>query len=509
MSSDGIRILVVDDDSAIREVMGEILGDEGYTVDLAGGGREALSLLDARADYVILLTDVNMPDMNGIDLVRQAKLLRPSIVPIVMTGYASLETARAAVKEGAYDYVLKPFNLREIRLALSNALERHELSSENARLRELTELFRISEAISTIHNRQRLVDFVLRAAMEQVGAERGSLMLVTEDGTALELVASSGLPEVSLGTCVPIGKSISGWVAQHGMALYARDIELDPEVADLSCGFDDASFISVPLERKPNGERASSGGEGRRVSAVLNVTGKKNGAFFTDSDLKILNIVANHASVALENVQLIRDLETAHLATLESMALVLEAKDPYTHGHSQRVRNYSVAAAQKMGMSSKDVETLRHGAMLHDVGKIGVPDTVLNKVERLSDGEWRQIRQHPVIGYEILEPVKFLTDEHLELVRSHHERLDGSGYPDGLRGENLNDLVRTLSVADIYDAMSSDRAYRRGIPGDQIMRELKRYAGSHIDARVSGVFVDMIASGEIGRYTAREPQACA
>ncbi len=503
MSTDCMSIMVVDDEAVIRDLMTEILTDEGYEVEAAEDGVRALERLKERADFVMLFTDIMMPEMDGIELIREARHISPNLIPIVMTGYATLETARAAVREGAYDYVLKPFSLSEIKIAVDNAFERYRLVNDNARLRDLTQLFRISETIAGIHDERRLLEFVLRAALEQVEADRGSIMLTTKDGQALRVAASVGVPEEAEDTVVDFGKSIAGWVAKHSLPLCVEDIQRNPELVELSRRLDDPSFISVPLERnlildvhtKTSQTRSSP-----RVIAVLNVNEKRGGLAFTDGDLKALSIVAKHASVALENVHLLKDLESAHLDTLKSMALVLEAKDPYTHGHSERVRNYSVAAGIKIGMSTKDIETMRLGAMLHDVGKIGVSDAILNKVEPLTSEEWDAIKLHPVVGYDVLEPVGFLTPEHLALVRSHHERLDGSGYPDGLRGGAIDDRVRVLSVADTYDAMSGDRAYRKGLSDEQILEELRFCAREKLDPDVVALFIDMIECGEIHRY---------
>lgn len=506
------KILVVDDEAVIRELMSDILIDEGYKVESACNGLEALELLRGEGEFVLMFTDIMMPEMDGIQLTREARAINPSLIPIVMTGYATLETARAAVKEGAYDYVLKPFSLSEIKLAVVNAFERYHLANENARLRDLTELFKISESIATIHNERRLFDFILKAALTRVGADRGSLMVLAPDGGSLEMAASSGLPEDLTDSVVQVSGSISGWVAKNGQALCVEDIAQNPELAGISHNLEDDSFISVPLERKlitDHPSRLSIANGEPRVLAVLNVTKKIRGGRFTEGDLKVLSIVANHAAVAIENVRLLHDVEDAHLSTLQSMALVLEAKDPYTHGHSERVRNYSVLAAMKMGMPSVDVETLRLSAMLHDVGKIGVSDAILNKVEGLTGAEWEQIKRHPVIGYEVLEPVGFLTQDHLRAVRSHHERLDGSGYPDNLMGEDLDDRVRVIAVADIYDAMRSDRAYRKGISPADIVAELKQGAGVTVDAKVAHLFIKLIETGEIERYANTEPQRTA
>lgn len=497
------KILVVDDEQVIRDLLRDILTDEGYTVETVPNGRAALDTLSASDEFVLLFTDIMMPEMDGIELIREARQTDPDIIPIVMTGFATLETARAAVKEGAYDYVLKPFSLSEVKLAVSNAFERHRLSSENARLKEINELFRISESIATMRNERQLLDYVLNAALERVGASRGSLMVLTPNGQALSIAAGIGLPEEAESTTVDLSDSISGWVAQNNRALMVQNIHDVPELEALSRRLRNDSFVSVPLERKhpPEQRRSLRTPEHQQsgVIAVLNVSEKSDGTPFTDGDLKMLSIVANHAAAALENVRMITEVESAHISTLKSMALILEAKDAYTHGHSERVRDYSMLAALKLGMSDHDVDTLHLGAMLHDIGKVGVADTVLNKVDPLTDDDWEMIKRHPVIGYDVLRPVHILTDEHLALVRSHHERIDGSGYPDGLANDQISDLVRVIAVADTYDAMASDRAYRPGMDPDKITEQLRRLAGVSLDERVAKLFVDLIGSGEILR----------
>ncbi len=493
-------ILVVDDESVIRELMLEILQGEGYAVETAPDGPAALRRIRSGNDVALLFTDIMMPEMDGITLVREARRIRPQLIPIVMTGFATLETARAAVREGAYDYVLKPFSLGEVKMAVSNAIQRHRLTDENARLREINELFDISGRIASIRDEQELLDFILHAALSRVNARRGSIMVTTEDGQALELKALKGLPREKLGQGVKFGAGVAGWVAKHATPLLVENINAVPDLKPMTLGLDDMSFVSVPLERNIGSGRFGGARTGQpNVLAVLNVTGKKDGGSFTERDLKILSIMANHAAAAVDNVRLIRDIEHAHLSTLQSMALLLEAKDPYTHGHSQRVRDYSVLAARKMGMGQRDIETVKLGAMLHDIGKIGVKDGVLRKTNGLTEDEWRMIKQHPVIGYEVLAPVGFLTKEHLGLVRSHHERIDGSGYPDGLQGDDLSPLVRVIGVADAFDAMSSSRAYRQSLSPAEVARELQEGAGAQFDPDVARLFVDMMASGELDR----------
>jgi response regulator RpfG family c-di-GMP phosphodiesterase len=513
MKTEPNTILVVDDEAVIRELITDILGDEGYIVITADSGRSALEILEKPNDIVLLFTDIMMPEMDGIELIRASRKIQPSIVPIVMTGYATLETARAAVKEGAYDYVLKPFSLSEIKLAVNNALDRYKLERENARLPDLTGLFKISESIAAIHDEEILLKFVLEASLEHVGAERGSIMMTSGDGKCLELAASVGLEARNIDRTVAMEGSISGWVARNNLPLCVQDLADTPEFSGLSNHLEDKSFMSIPMESssalgvlEDKETPSPKDGKQSQVLAVLNVNQKTGGRSFTDGDLKILNIIANQAAVAIENVRLMQEIESAHMAALHSMARVLEAKDQYTHGHSERVRNYAVMAAQHMGLSIEDQATIRLGAMLHDVGKIGVSDAILNKIEKLTDEEWDQIKLHPVIGFDVLKPVAYLTPEHLALIRSHHERLDGTGYPDGLTADQQDIRVRILAVADTYDAMSGDRAYRKGLSAEKILSELEYCASSQkLDPDVVKHFIDLINNGEIYNYAENEP----
>jgi response regulator RpfG family c-di-GMP phosphodiesterase len=489
------RILVVDDEEVIRDLLTEVLADDGYDVHAAHSGPAALDLIRDRDGFALLFTDIMMPDMTGIELIREARTVAPDLIPIVMTAYATVESARAAVQEGAYDYVLKPFSLSEVKLAVSNALERHRLANENARLRELTELFNISERIATIHDERGLYDYVLRAALQRVDATRGSIMVLTESGRSMEIKCSVGLPREAMGATVDIASSISGRVAETAAPLLVPDMADRPDVERIS-RHEDGSFISVPLESKGKANGRDNGGA-NRVMAVLNVRGKRSGGAFSDGDLKTLSIVANHAAAAMQNVMLIKDIERSHIATIESMALLLEARDVYTQCHSQRVRDISVAIARSWGMPQSDIDILRLGAAFHDIGKVGVPDQVLNKPSRLDDHEWELIRRHPAIGYGVLEPIHFLAQGHLEVVRGHHERIDGHGYPDGLSGSDVTPLMRITAVADSYDAMAADRAYRKALPREVIVEEMKKGSGGQFDPKVVQTLFDLLESGAI------------
>jgi ribonuclease P protein subunit RPR2 len=191
----------------------------------------------------------------------------------------------------------------------------------------------------------------------------------------------------------------------------------------------------------------------------------------------------------LESV--LRSLQETYLATMKSLATVIEAKDQTTRGHLDRTQVFGLALANRIDPELAASPTLGYGFFLHDIGKVGIPEHILCKAGPLSVDEWMVMRNHPVIGAQIVAPIAFLADT-VELIRHHHERFDGSGYPDGLHGQSIPLGSRIFAVADSFDAMTSDRPYRGSIGIDRALEELRNGAGSQFDPRVVGVFVDMV-----------------
>lgn len=490
MQHDG-RILVVDDEIVIRELMVDILLDEGFEVISVGSGLEALEQIKACNDIVVLFTDIMMPEMDGIELIREARKLRPTIVPLVMTGYATLDTARAAVKEGAYDYVLKPFNINEIKMAVESALERHRLEAETARYLEISELFKISESLASIRDEDTLLDFVLSAALERVGAQRGSLMLTTDDGNNLVVSRSLGLPKDFLRSKADMNNSISGMVARQMQPLLVEDINDYPDLITLCRSLESNSFISVPLERKssPLEDTAITGIERPRVIAVLNVTNKNNGAKFSESDLKTLSIVGNHAAAALQTVQLIREIENTQREIVFTLGGIVETRSRETGNHVKRVAEYSRIIGLKCGLSQVECDVLRLAAPLHDVGKVGIPDAILNKPGKLTDEEYEIIKTHCKMGHDMLRNTKGRIMKSAAVIAlQHHEYWDGSGYPNGLAGEDIHIFGRITGIADVFDALGEKRVYKDAWSLNQILDYFIAERGKHFDPTLIDVF---------------------
>jgi HD-GYP domain-containing protein (c-di-GMP phosphodiesterase class II) len=272
-------------------------------------------------------------------------------------------------------------------------------------------------------------------------------------------------------------------VAERGVPAIVNDVRSDPrfcgDVDELS-GFLTTSLICVPLKSKGS------------VVGVLEALNKRSGPFVTE-DLDVLEILANQVAVALENARLYEDVGEMFGAVIEALLETVEKRDTYTRGHTRRVTGHSVAIGQGLGLARTDMENLRLAAMLHDIGKIGISDRVLQKDGALTQEEFEAIRCHPVYGAEILQHIRKLHSV-LPGVRHHHERYNGTGYPGGLKGSDIPVIARIIAVADTFDAMVTDRPYRKGLTARAAFEELRRQRGIQFDPAVVGVFLESFRS---------------
>lgn len=221
-------------------------------------------------------------------------------------------------------------------------------------------------------------------------------------------------------------------------------------------------------------------------------------------DLNLVNAIAGQAAVAMDNASLYEDLEMSYFSTVKALARAIEVKDPYTYGHSERVTEYAMVIAAKLDLSEWDLRNLKYAAALHDIGKLGIAGHILNKAGALSEDEFIHVKTHPQMGDSIMEPVSFLKEPR-EIILHHHERYDGNGYPDGLEGEDIPLGARILAVADSFEAMMSDRPYRKALALDEAVKEIEDNAGTQFDPVVAKAFIEALSEGEAGEHV--KPQA--
>jgi putative nucleotidyltransferase with HDIG domain len=233
----------------------------------------------------------------------------------------------------------------------------------------------------------------------------------------------------------------------------------------------------------------------RTLGAVI-IIFEEDEDFIRQQTLKLLYILSSFFSLSLENAYLFQDLKRSYFDTVRAMANAVDARDPYTHGHSGRVAVFGKAIAQELNLSRQDLDLLEWGGILHDLGKIGIHDAILNKPGKLSDEEFAIMKTHPSIGAQVVAGISFL-EPIISSILEHHERLDGKGYPQGLKEGNISIQGRILAVADTFDAMTSDRPYRKALTAEIALNELQRVAGTQLDPVMVAAFQRAFLAGKI------------
>ncbi|MFQ5707453.1 MAG: HD domain-containing phosphohydrolase [bacterium] len=466
----GERVLVVDDETYICKLCFDILSNCGYRVTTTTNPQHAFQQV-SQDSFNLVVTDIVMPDINGLELVKKLKCVSPDLPVVIMTGYATLETAVEAVKEGASYFVRKPFNIDELKLAVRNGLERKKLLSENIRLQTLVNLFEVSEEISSLHDPSKIYTLLLKSSVKETRAQRAGIFQLDPETKQVYLRYDLNLDVLS--------DKITHFDTSHGLPgqVFKRKDALT--VDNWVHGWTDfrsigeenwcSHAIGVPL--KSNGE----------VTDVLCLY--KSESRFTEADLDSALILASQASGALRNADLVLELEILFLETMKSLAKTLDARDPYTHGHSKRVAQIALAIGKQLGLSENELDELELAGNLHDIGKIGIRDSILLKAGRLTPEEYEIIKTHPEKGFDILKHIKRLSPV-VEAVYSHHEWHNGCGYPRGLKTDEIPLAGAIIAAADAFDTIVTDRLYRKRRNYEAALGILQENAGTQFNPEV-------------------------
>jgi response regulator RpfG family c-di-GMP phosphodiesterase len=476
------RVLIVDDEKFIRDILADFLGMEGYLVRTAEDGAAALNELH-HAHYDLVISDLKMPRMGGLELLEAIGHAAPNALTVIMTGFGTVETAIDAMKRGAYDYILKPFKVEEVIHVVQRGLEKQRLAAENLRLREALSLYKVSEAIAASLSLEEVLATIGDTALHEIQGDLVSTWLDDGEGGHFErqrLVRSKPVatlappvdPKVEYGTFdraafAEYFASETELLEQGSKGL--RFFATKPEAPLVS-------LVSVPLRMK------------QRLLGWIAVASFTKNKRFDEGQRKLLSIVGSRAAAAIENARLYEDLRATFQQTIQGLAKAIDKMDRYTAGHSDRVATYATYLAIRLRLPADVVEIVRQSALMHDIGKIGCVMN-LNKPGKLTQEEYEIFKKHPGYGRDILDPIRFLHPL-IPGVHLHHERWDGRGYPLGLRGNDVPLIARIIAVADTYDAMTSDRAYRRALPHEVAVTEIERCSGSQFDPEVSNAFCE-------------------
>ena len=361
------------------------------------------------------------------------------------------------------------------------------VQKESAKEDQLRTLTKLSAILNSTLDPKEVQKRAMEAATELMNAQVGSLLLVDEKNNELYFEVALGEKGAQVKAIrLKIGEGIAGWVAQHGEPLIVEDVQKDPRFAkkaDKKSSFVTRNMICVPVRIKD------------KTIGVLQAINKEEGAF-AQEHLELFQMLANQVGIAIENARLMEDLRQTFYETAEALAEAIEKRDPYTGGHTKRVLTYSMAAAGYMGLSPEEMEQLKLSAILHDIGKIGVEDRVLRKQASLNDEEFGLMKTHPRMGAEIMQHVEKLKYV-IPGMKYHHERFDGKGYPEGLKDVEIPLIARIISVADTFDAMTSDRPYRKGLSDEAAISELMKFSAIQFDPDVVKAFIEAHKDGKI------------
>ena len=500
MRKDPIKVLIVDDEEGILDVAEGYFQKKGYQVYTAPNGIEALEILE-RVNIECLFTDINMPMMDGLELAEKVRQIESTLPVVVMTGFPSLENSIQTLKNGVVDYLIKPVNLEQMELTLKRILRERELFVENLilkeemgrqerlkqlnvelldRIEEVNTLNRVMEDFSNTDSSYGIFNKVVDLGVDELKADKVFFHIYSDQDRSLVQVASNDC----------------GIEDEQTRVLYGSDLsELANEfILDILDGEHNPCLISEPRKNDRIDDVVHS-----LMVVPLKIRDKTfgiasafsfNETLFDEKDIYYMSFITQKAASAIENIALYENIYDNLFSTLYAFVTALEVRDLYTRKHSTRVAKYADMIAAEMGCTEEEMDIINFAGSLHDIGKIGIRDDILLKPGRLTDEEYEKIKEHPDIGADIISKLG-LWDREMEIIRHHHERYDGNGYPDGLKGENIPKLSRILCVADSFDAMASDRAYRKKMEKSEVIKIIRENSGTQFDPKVVNAFLNV------------------
>ena len=442
------RILIVDDDPKIRKTLSDILKAKGYTVIVADTGKAALDMAKKHIPDIVLI-DLKLEDMSGLEVMKGIKECWPGTECIVLTGYASQESAIEAVNLGAYSYVQKPYNMEQLLLTIRRAIEKREAQEELRETRDYLENL-INHANAPII----VWDPEFR---------------ITRINYAFEYLTGYTSEEV---------------IGQKLHMFFSEESQGEPPLSTTPRTFGGEYWesVEVPIIRKDGNTR-------------LILWNSSN--IYAEDGSTLLATIAHGTDVTErkraeeELKRSFKKLRKTLEGTVNALASTVEKSDLYTAGHQERVTKLACAIAKQMGLPKEQIEGIRIASKLHDIGKVHIATEILNKTIKLSEIEMELVKTHAQVGYDILKTVEFSWPV-AQIVLQHHERLDGSGYPQGLSGDDILLEAKILTVADVVEAMSSGRPYRPAHDREKAIKEIIKNRDILYDPEVVDICVKFL-----------------
>jgi len=508
-----MKIIIVEDDHVLGGLLSGYLSRIGsYEVHHVERGQDALKSLEKHR-YDCAFVDLQLPDMTGIEVLEAIKSRDPTVPVIMMSGRVSMDVFIEAMKLGASDFLAKPFSFQQIVMSLERALRERQILLDNISLmleieakkelerlnKELEKnlvvqkrLFDISREFDDVRSSEELYQLLVKWALDLTKAQEVGFFVVLPSYDALLLLVKETTPNVEglfpkiinlfslprTQIIVPSNFSILSNKVLNKALHSEIDIEIGGIAKALNVSQEEIFLWPVTVRTEIFG-------------FVLAYAPGCDGEIWDDENQKLIfEFLLKKASLAIENLALYESLMANFYGILRTLVNALEAKDIYTGKHSERVTKVAASIAKAMGRPREEMDAINTIGYLHDIGKIGIPDHILNKPGRLNDEEFEFIKKHPLIGESIIGELG-LSDIERSIVRNHHERWDGKGYPDRIAGEDIPLITRIVTVADAYDAMATNRPYRKALSKDDVWKEFAKHKGSQFDPQVVDALFDV------------------
>ncbi len=494
------NILIVDSDAAIKKMIAEVIEPHCRILKKATSGTEALDLIK-KIDFDIVIADVNIPILNGFDLMAEVQKIKPKTTFMILSGFSRDYSYESVIQAGAKDFIKKPFTIKELKKKIERIFDEHRMEEENKQLLieqaklnvQLMAMISVSSDLTSELKFDNLFPLIISKITEIMAAERTSLYILDRNKQELWTKVAEGVDIIRL----PLGEGISGRVGLSGELLNIKDAWELPyynKEFDRKNNFRTRSVLCLPIKN-----------HGGKKLGVLQIINKKDGKHFNDRDEIFGKGLASQVGIALENALLHDELKLSFKSSIKTLSATVDAKHHLTAGHSQRVTEYALVIARKMGLDQNEIDNLHYAAILHDIGKIGIRDEVLLKNGPFTPEERAEMNTHPHKTEDILNNFHFpRTLRHVpEIAGSHHEKIDGTGYPRGLSNDQFPMGSKILAVADVFDALTSPRDYPKYafgktldcviMPLPKVISILKKDAGSHFDTIVVDTFLTCLA----------------
>lgn len=496
-----MNILIVEDDQVLGGLLESYLAKIGsHVVKQVEKGKEAIELIK-KAQFDCAFVDLNLPDISGIEVLEVIKNKDPATPVIMMSGNFSMAASIQAMKFGASDFLAKPFTFQQLIMSFERALKERQILLDNIALkleieakrelekvnRELEKnlevqkkLFNISREFDNVRSSEDLYQLFVEWASELTRAQEVGFFVILPSRDAIFLIAKkvmAGFDEI-LPKVINLSLKSNFIIAGHSLNV-SNSFALPEE-----------NYIAGLLNVPPETIKLWTLEVRKEAFGLIVAFDPEKKGWVDESDRLIFEFLLNKASLTIENLALYESLIANFYSILRSLVNALEAKDIYTGRHSERVTRIAVMIAKAMGRPSEEISAINTVGYLHDIGKIGIPDQILNKPARLTEEEFELIKRHPDIGEKIVSELG-LSEIERSIIRHHHERWDGKGYPDGLSGEDIPLVTRIVTVADAYDAMATNRPYRRALSKDVVMGEFIRNKGLQFDPQVVDAMLDI------------------